>query len=135
MEAISGWLFKGLRLRGTDLCTRDNKKANPLNVKKNCTSASLVSVKIPVFLSSHFSVGLAVLCLVPQSCLTLCQHPMGCSLPGSSVHGILLARILGGLPCPPPGDLPNPGIKPRTPALQADSLPSELPGKPQNTSG
>ena len=29
------------------------------------------------------------------------------------------------LPCPPPKDLPNPGIKPRSPALQADSLPSE----------
>ena len=35
-----------------------------------------------------------------------------------------------GLPCPPPGDLPNQGIKPRSPALQADSLPSEPPGKP-----
>ena len=35
-----------------------------------------------------------------------------------------------GLPCPPPGDLPNPGIKPRSPALQADSLPTEPPGKP-----
>ena len=35
-----------------------------------------------------------------------------------------------GLPFPSPGDLPNPGIKPRSPALQADSLPSELPGKP-----
>ena len=30
-----------------------------------------------------------------------------------------------GFPCPPPGDLPNPGIEPRSPALQADSLPSE----------
>ena len=38
-----------------------------------------------------------------------------------------------GLLCPPPGDLPNPGIKPRSPALQADSLPSEPPGKPKNT--
>ena len=38
-----------------------------------------------------------------------------------------------GLPCPPPGDLPNPGIKPRSPMLQADSLPSEPPGKPKNT--
>ena len=36
-----------------------------------------------------------------------------------------------GLPCPPPGDLPNPGIKPKFPALQADSLPSEPPGKPK----
>ena len=37
------------------------------------------------------------------------------------------------LPCPLPGDLPNPGIKPRSPALQVDSLPSEPPGKPKNT--
>ena len=34
-----------------------------------------------------------------------------------------------GLPFPPPGHLPDPGIEPRSPALQADSLPTELPGK------
>ena len=34
------------------------------------------------------------------------------------------------LPCPPPGDLPSPGIKPGSPAMQADPLPSEPPGKP-----
>ena len=34
-----------------------------------------------------------------------------------------------GLPCPLPGDVPNPGIKPGSPILQADSLPSEPPGK------
>ena len=34
------------------------------------------------------------------------------------------------LPCPPPGDLPNTGTEPGSSALQADSLPSELPGKP-----
>ena len=38
-----------------------------------------------------------------------------------------------GLPFSSPGDPLNPGIKPRSPALQADSLPSELPGKPKNT--
>ena len=38
-----------------------------------------------------------------------------------------------GLPCLPPGDLSNPGIKPRSPALQADSLPSESSGKLKNT--
>ena len=38
-----------------------------------------------------------------------------------------------GLPCPPPGALPNPGIEPRFPTLQADSSPSEPPGKPENT--
>ena len=36
-----------------------------------------------------------------------------------------------GLPFPSPGDLPNPGIKPGSPALQVDTLPSEPPGKPQ----
>ena len=38
-----------------------------------------------------------------------------------------------GEPFPSQGDLPNPGIEPRSPALQADSLPSEPQGKPQNT--
>ena len=49
---------------------------------------------------------------------------MDCSPLGSSVHGILQARIQArsGLPCPSPGDLPDPGIKPGSPALQADFL-------------
>ena len=38
-----------------------------------------------------------------------------------------------GQPFPSPGDLPNPGIEPRFPTLQADSLPAESPGKPKNT--
>jgi len=44
-------------------------------------------------------------CLVTQSCLTLC-HPMDCSPPGSSVHGILQARILEwvAIPFSPPRD-------------------------------
>ena len=47
--------------------------------------------------------------------------------PDSSVHGDSPGKITG---MDLPGDLPNSGIEPRTPALQADSLPSELPGKP-----
>ena len=39
-----------------------------------------------------------------------------------------------GLPFPSPRDLPDPGIKPRSPALQADALPSEPPGKPMQLS-
>ena len=45
-----------------------------------------------------------------------------------TVHGILQARVLEAFPSP--GDLPNPGIKPRSSALQADSLPAEPQGKP-----
>ena len=55
--------------------------------------------------------------------------PMDCNRQGSSVHGILQARILDGLPCPPPGDLPDPGIEPRSPALAAGSLPPVPPGE------
>ena len=39
-----------------------------------------------------------------------------------------------GLPCPPPEDLSNPEIEPRSPTLQVDSSPAELPGKPQEGS-
>ena len=56
-----------------------------------------------------------------QSCPTLCD-PMDCSLLGSSVHGILQARILEWVGMTPPGDLPNPGIEPASHALQAYSL-------------
>ena len=42
-------------------------------------------------------------------------------------------RILEWVAVPSPGDLPNPGIEPRPPALQADSLPAEPLGKPKNT--
>ena len=54
-----------------------------------------------------------------QSCMTLC-NPIDHSPPGSYVHGILLARILEWLPCPPPGNLPDRGIEPaslKSPAL------------------
>ena len=51
-------------------------------------------------------------------------------LPSSSVHGILQARILEWVAISFSGDLPDPGIEPRSPALQADALPSESPGKP-----
>ena len=46
------------------------------------------------------------------------------------VHGILQARILEWVAIPSPGDLPNLGIKPRSPTLEADSLPAEPPEKP-----
>ena len=46
------------------------------------------------------------------------------------VHGILQARILDWVAFLFPGDLPNPGIEPRFPALQVDSLPAEPQGKP-----
>ena len=67
--------------------------------------------------------------VITQSCPTL-WDPMDCRPPGSSVHGFPRQEYWSGLPFPSPGDLPNPGIEPRSPSLQADTLTSEPPGKP-----
>ena len=76
----------------------------------------LLKVKVSEFMSA-------------QSCPTVCDH-MDCSLPGSSVHGILQEIILHWVTIPSSGNLPDSGIVPQSPALQAASLPSELPGSP-----
>ena len=67
--------------------------------------------------------------LVAKSCPTL-------ATPWTVAHQAPLSmefsrqEYWSGLPFPSPGDLPDPGIKPRSPSLQADTLPSEPPGKP-----
>ena len=74
------------------------------------------------------------MCLVAQLCPTLC-NPMDYSLPSSSVHGDSPGKeYWSGLPYPLPGDLPNPRVEPRSPALQADSLPTEPQGSPRKVS-
>ena len=55
--------------------------------------------------------GVCMCVVFLQSCPTLCD-PMDCSPPGSPVHGVLQAWIRSEFPCPPPEDLPDPGIKP-----------------------
>ena len=72
--------------------------------------------------------GKKVKVLVTRSCPTLCD-PMDCSQVPLSM-GFSRQEIWSGRPFPSPRDLPDPGIKPVSPALQADSLPSEPPGKP-----
>ena len=67
---------------------------------------------------------------VAQSCLTLC-NPMDSSLPGSAIMGFSRQEYWSGLPFPSPGNLPNLGIEPGSPALQTDALPSEPLGKPK----
>ena len=70
------------------------------------------------------------MCLVAQSCLTLCD-PVDCS---SSVHGVIQARMLERVELPPPGDLSDPGVKlasPVFPALAGEFITTESPGMPQ----
>ena len=62
---------------------------------------------------------------VTQVYPTLCNPwTIACQAPLSM--GLSRQEYWSGLPFPIPGDLPNPGIEPRSPALQADSLPTEL---------
>jgi len=87
---------------------------------------------------------------LPSTPISSCLHPtplgchcavLSCSVVSDSLqpHGLEPARAFSrqeywcGLPCPPPGNLPHPGIEPRSLTLQADSLLSEPPGKPKNT--
>ena len=80
--------------------------------------------------------------LIYCECVCLCSVAKLCLTP-LQPHGLWLTRLLcswgfsrqdywSGLPCPPPGDLPNLGIELRSPALQVDSLLSEPLGKPMN---
>ena len=78
-------------------------------------SSHCLPVNPPYFLLFLISVsilhGVSMGAKSLQWCPILCD-PVDCSPPGSSVHGILQARKLGsGWPCPPPGDLPDPGIE------------------------
>ena len=82
-----------------------------------------------------------------QLYLILCCAVLSCSVVSDSLqpHGLQPTWFLcpwgfyrleywSGLPCPPPGDLPNPGLEPRSPTLQANLLSAGLPGKPISTS-
>ena len=68
------------------------------------------------------------------SCVRLFATPWTVAYQTSLSMGFSRQEYWRGLPFPSPGDLPDPGIEPRSPALQADALTSEPPGKPQITS-
>jgi len=69
---------------------------------------------------------------VIQSCPTLCD-PWTVAHQAPLSMGFSMQEFWSGLPFPSPGDLPDPGIEPRSPTLQADTLTSAPPGKPLNT--
>ena len=82
-------------------------------------------------------VTLCYVMLVAQACPTLCD-PMDIWLAAHQAPlsiGFSRQEYWIRSPFPSPGDLPNPGTGLRSPALQADSLPSEPPGKPQFRNG
>ena len=77
--------------------------------------------------AKHPALKLKVIVLVFQSCST--ATPRTVAHPAALCMGFSRQEYRSGQPFSSQGDLPNPGIKPRSPTLQADSLMSELPGK------
>ena len=101
-----------------------------------CSSIHLDSVLLlPLSSQAHSVLQRQLLppCVLCVQLRPTLHDPMDCSPPGSSVHGIFRQEYCNGLPVLSPGNLPNPGIEPRSPAppaLLVDSLPAELWGKP-----
>ena len=81
-------------------------KGLPVKSGRQCVNKHLI----------HVIKCCAELCLITQSCPKVCTQ---------GLWGFSRQEYWSGLPCPPPGNLPNPGIEPRSPTLQADSLPKE----------
>ena len=70
------------------------------------------------------------MCCVMLSCSVVSDSLLTVARQAPLSMGFSRQEYWSGFPFPSPGDLPNSGIEPRSPALQANSLPSEPPGKP-----
>ena len=119
-----------LRPRGLQHARHVSPSLTPRAYSDSCASSrwghpAVPSSVVPVSSCPRSLPAPCVLCLVAQTCLTLVT-PV--DPPGSSVHGILQARILEWVAISFSGDLPDPGIEPRSSALQADSLLTEISG-------
>ena len=88
-----------------------------------CCLGNNVVIDISAFLPN-------VNCVKSLSCVQLFATPWTVAYQAPLSMEFSRQEYWTGLPFPSPGDLPDPGIKPRSPALQADALPSEPPGKP-----
>ena len=96
------WIVQCLSLRGAD----------SLVVAWGLSSCSMWNLSFLTRDGTHIPwICKCVKVLDTQSCPTL-SHPMNCSPPGSSVHGISQPRILSGLPFPSPGIFPTAGLNP-----------------------
>ena len=148
VETVSDFMFLGSKITADGDCSHENKRCLLLGRKFTTnldrilkSRDSTLSIKVHLVKAMVFPVvmyGCGSWTIkqaeseseVAHSCTTL-WDPMDCSLPGSSVHGIFQARILEWVAISFSRGSSNLGIEPRSPALQANALPSEPPGKPK----
>ena len=97
-----------------------------------CCCSSSLNQDVPDHQQDPEVVMIGLCCASSVRCVQLFATPWTEACQAYCPRGISRKEYWSGLPCPPPGDLPNPGIKPRSPELKADSLLREPPGKPNN---
>ena len=97
-----------------------------------CITFLVKSVKIP---NTNSVFGIHPSKVKSLSCVRLFVTPWTVAYQAPPSVGFSRQQYQSGLPFPSPGDLPNPGIEPGSPALQTDALPSEPPGKPPKHCG
>ena len=115
MHAACSVMSDSLQPQGTVACW-----APPWDFPGKNNGAGCHLLHQEIFLSQGLNLSLLYLCIGRRVLYHCTSLSMGFSRQG----------YWSGLPFPSPGDLPDPGIKLVSPALQADSLPTELPGKP-----
>ena len=133
--------------------TRSRNLLTPIRKRNQFLNKCKLYIMIMLYVDTYYLLTFSYMCA--QSCLWLFASPRTVACPDPLSTGTLQPRIWSGLPQPPSGDLPNPGIEPRSPnntgvgilsfspgehpdpgiepgspALLVDSLPAELPGKP-----
>ena len=102
-----------------------------VNVRKGSLhrqESGVAGEAIPATLSGHSTLG-SMCCDMPLSLVRLCVTPQSVARQAPLSMGFSRQDYRSGLLCHPPGGLPNPAIKPRSPTSQTDSLPPEPPGK------
>ena len=100
----------------------------PKQVKSLSAEVCIISSPKICWMPAAYQVKMKVKSL---SHVWLFATPWTVAYQASPSMGFSRQEYQSGLPFPPPGDLPDPGIEPRSPALQEDALPSEPPGKPR----
>ena len=114
---------------GTGLANKGNSTASHSFTHMFFDEMIIYSFRNTVYCSTSDSEFLG--CVCAQLHPTLCDI-MNCSPPGFPVHGISQAPILKWVAISSSGDLPDPGLKPMSPALAGRFLTTKLPGKPQS---
>ena len=145
METVTDCIFLGPQITADSGCSHEIKRCLLLGRKAMTNLDSILKSRDITLLTNVHLIKAMIFPLVmygceswtikkpeseskvAQSCPPLCD-PMDYSPPGSSVHGILQARVLKWVAISFSRDLPDPGIKPRSPTLRADTLTSEPPG-------